>query len=442
VSNLELSQAAVAKVIGCGVGHPNRPGAGKYPDDIISAVAQHWVDHVTKELLVLGIPRHNEILPAPDSTTPGTPLTSASIVNRVNSLLSNIANHTTPEETEKVCAQQAIRTYGRLRPVVQEALFAMAAISGDPELADMRLSQARETLNLTLQRAVAQSGIPGLEVVRGIVIPLNRPTLVDTQLPVIKDKFCSIVLAYSPHPSARQNAPPSCDVHACRAHDGSAWFRHIKAVSTIFELHKVPFISSEPFPSLESFPPPLEEAKPEHNGPVHLPSLVAVSTILSYVVRTFISLSIRDPKTLQVDPVPLQPSFRLESAMFWYNQIRGDICTAIDQLVIPEIAHANLELIPVLQRMADYLRKALECVEVVAGEQTYYKISDREPVLPGWINADSWMPRLLFHMNTPLEYPGLIPEKEEEEDWNMLPPAGIADDPSLSSTLSSEEDGM
>ena len=37
-------------------------------------------------------------------------------------------------------------------------------------------------------------------------------------------------------------------------------------MSPIFDQHKVPFISGDPFPSLDSFPPPLDDVKPEGWG--------------------------------------------------------------------------------------------------------------------------------------------------------------------------------
>ena len=442
VKMLERVQIDLAKATGCGVGHPNRLGAGAYQEEVVTAVARHWKRHVLQEAQFLGISRLEAVTEAqlPDDGDSRNPEAAASIIDTITAILSHVFTDTSLEEESSIRAQRTIRVYGRLRSVAHEALFAMAAITGDPTLCNLRLSVALETLVLALSRAVDQSGIPELQVQRGMAMFPDQPALLNTRLPTVLDKHASLIPDLPPLPSAALHAPPSCDVYICRAHDGAMWRDHFREMSPIFSLHQIPFISDEPFPLLDNFPPLLDDIKAEPEGPIPLPSLLAISSIISFIARTFISLSVRDPITRKVDPMPLTPTFRLESGMYWYSQIRDGACRAIDQLVSPEIAHANRELFPVLQRMADYQRRALEWVANTAKEESYYQLADRVPVLPGSINADAWMPKLSFHMKLPLEYPNLTPIKEEDLEWNMLPSVEDIDDLLLSAPSSSDDE--
>jgi len=219
---------------------------------------------------------------------------------------------------------------------------------------------------------VEQAGITGLEAQRGTEMFPDQPAFVNTRLPTVLDKHSTLIPDLPPLPSANHCAPPSCNVHVCRAHDVVVWRDHLPLISPIFDLHQIPFISDEPFPILDDFPPPLDAVKPEPTSPIPLPSLLAISCVFSYVTRTFITLSVWDPSTWTVDSSPVKPSFHLEEAMFWYNQTRDGMCKVVDQLAVPEIAHANPKLLPVLQQMADYMRRALERVLGIAKEESYY----------------------------------------------------------------------
>lgn len=428
---VERAQVDLARATQCGIGHPNRLGAGSYPEEVVSRVARHWTKHVLQEAQLLGIQRMNDFAEAELTTDdPQEPETAAAIVESTTTLLRHIMEEDRVDESRSTAARRSIRVYGRLRPVLHEALFAMAAITGDPCLTDFRLGQALETLTVTLQRAVGQAETPELGVHHGTMRLPYQPSMLNTRLPVVLNDHAALVPDLPPLPSTTHHAPPSCDVHLCRAYDGAVWRDYLRKMSPIFDQHKVPFISGDPFPSLDSFPPPLDDVKPEGCGPIPLPSLLMFSSVISFIARTLISLSVRDPVSRIVDPSPLKPNFRLENAIFWYNQIRDILCRTADQLMTPEIAHANPELFPVMQRMADYLRRTLETIMGIAGEESFYKLDDRVPVLPGAIMADTWMPKLHFHMKLALEYPGLV-SAEEEPGWNILTATDSADDPLL-----------
>jgi hypothetical protein len=441
VKVVERAQVDLARAAQCGVGHPNRLGAGTYPEEVISRVARHWTKHVLQEAQLLGIRRMNDFAESElASDNPQDPENAASIIESTTSLLRHILDESLLDDASHTRARRSVRVYGRLRPVLHEALFAMAAITGDPCLTDFRIAQSLETLSLTLQRAVDQAKTPELNVHYGIMLLPYQPSMLNTRLPIVQNDHAALVPDLPPLPSTTHHAPPSCDVHVCRAYDGTVWRDHFRKMSPIFDQHQVPFISNEPFPSLDNYPPPLDGIKLDHDGPVPLPSLLMFSSIVSYVARTIMSLSVRDPISRTVDVAPLKPGFRLENAVFWYNQVRDVMCKATDQLITPEIAHANPELIPVLQRMADYLRRVLETITDIAKEESYYRLGERVPVLPHTILADTWIPRLHFHMNLALEYPDLTAIKEDDADWNVVPATIHSDDPLLTCPSSSDDE--
>jgi hypothetical protein len=49
VKVVERAQVDLARATQCGIGHPNRLGAGSYPEEVVSRVARHWTKHVLQE---------------------------------------------------------------------------------------------------------------------------------------------------------------------------------------------------------------------------------------------------------------------------------------------------------------------------------------------------------------------------------------------------------
>ena len=68
----------------------------------------------------------------------------------------------------------------------------------------------------------------------------------------------------------------------------------------------------------------------------------------------------------------------------------------MDDLILPEIAHPNENTLHVIQHILVFLQSGLKAAMDAAGYEGLYDYARGADILPANIEANEWMPRLIF----------------------------------------------